>query len=110
FGEVCLRGPEVCADLFRTGVRARWRADGRLDLQQFQDTGADEQPVANAAAPLDTPFASADTPTEEVLTQIWMDVLGLDRVGTRDNFFKVGGHSLLATRVMAQVRESFAVE
>ena len=55
-------------------------------------------------------YVSPSTPTEEVLAQIWAEVLRLDQVGVQDNFFELGGHSLLATRVMARVRESFAVE
>jgi acyl carrier protein len=37
-------------------------------------------------------------------------VLGVDRVGTNDNFFRLGGDSLAATRVMSRVRASFGVE
>ena len=50
------------------------------------------------------------TPDEEILVAIWADVLGLDRVGTHDDFFALGGHSLLATQVISRVREAFAVE
>ena len=52
----------------------------------------------------------ARTQTEEMLTTIWADVLKLDRVGVFDNFFDSGGHSLLAIKVVARVREAFAVE
>src|SRR5262245_931435 len=50
------------------------------------------------------------TPVEEVLASIWREVLKLERIGIHDNFFELGGHSLMATRVMAQLREVFAVE
>ena len=36
---------------------------------------------------------------EEVLAEIWGEVLGRERVGRHDNFFELGGHSLLATQV-----------
>ncbi|HEX3187507.1 MAG TPA: amino acid adenylation domain-containing protein [Pyrinomonadaceae bacterium] len=52
----------------------------------------------------------ARTQTEEVLAAIWADVLKLDRVSVCDNFFDCGGHSLLAIKVVARVREAFAVE
>ena len=50
------------------------------------------------------------TPTEEVLAEIWAEVLGGTRVDLGDDFFELGGHSLLATQVMARVRSAFEVE
>ncbi|HET7469451.1 MAG TPA: amino acid adenylation domain-containing protein, partial [Gemmatimonadales bacterium] len=50
------------------------------------------------------------TATEESLAALWSELLGLDRVGVRDNFFQLGGHSLLATQVLARVRRLFGVE
>ncbi len=50
------------------------------------------------------------TPTEEVLVGIWVDVLGIDRVGIHDNFFDLGGHSLLATQAISRVRTAFKVD
>jgi acyl carrier protein len=47
---------------------------------------------------------------EELLTNIWRELLGVDRVGIHDNFFARGGHSLLAMRVVSAVRDAFSVE
>ena len=55
-------------------------------------------------------FAAPRTPVEEVIAAVWCDVLGLDSVGTADDFFALGGHSLLAARVVARLRESFGVD
>ncbi|MFJ6215457.1 amino acid adenylation domain-containing protein [Streptomyces sp. NPDC092296] len=49
-------------------------------------------------------------PAEELVAAVWAEVLGLERVGAHDDFFLLGGHSLLATRVLARLREAFAVE
>ncbi|WP_269433949.1 non-ribosomal peptide synthetase [Paenibacillus sp. JCM 10914] len=38
---------------------------------------------------------------EELLTEIWKEVLGSERVGVRDNFFTVGGQSLRAANVVS---------
>lgn len=41
---------------------------------------------------------------EELLSEIWKDVLGVEEIGVHDNFFDVGGHSLLAARLTTQVQ------
>ncbi|MEU3657580.1 amino acid adenylation domain-containing protein [Streptomyces sp. NPDC032161] len=49
-------------------------------------------------------------PAEEMVAAIWAETLGVEQVGAEDDFFDLGGHSLLATRVLARIRESFAVD
>ncbi|MBT6231204.1 MAG: amino acid adenylation domain-containing protein, partial [Candidatus Scalindua sp.] len=50
------------------------------------------------------------TPTEEILKDIWSEVLGVKGIGRNHNFFELGGHSLLATQVVSRVRDIFSVE
>ena len=40
------------------------------------------------------------------LARIWSDVLGVDRVGVRDNFFALGGDSIRSIQVLAKAREA----
>jgi non-ribosomal peptide synthetase component F/alpha-ketoglutarate-dependent taurine dioxygenase/NRPS condensation-like uncharacterized protein len=54
-------------------------------------------------------ISSPHTPVEEILVNIWTQVLRL-QVGIHDNFFELGGHSLLATQVMSKVRQTFHLE
>ncbi len=49
-------------------------------------------------------FVGPRTPLESALAGIWVDVLGVGRVGIRDNFFEIGGTSLTAARMVAEVR------
>ena len=55
---------------------------------------------------LEESFVAPRTPVEEMIAEIWAEVLKLDRVGIHDNFFDLGGHSLLATQVISRLREA----
>jgi amino acid adenylation domain-containing protein len=50
------------------------------------------------------------TPQEEILANIWQEVLKIETVGIEDNFLELGGHSLLATQIISRIREAFATE
>jgi amino acid adenylation domain-containing protein len=47
---------------------------------------------------------------DEILAQIWCEVLGLDEVSIYGNFFELGGHSLLATQLVSRIRRVFNIE
>lgn len=55
-------------------------------------------------------FVPPRTPVEEMLTQIWAEVLKVEKVGIYDNFFELGGHSLLTTQLLAKVKETFNLD
>ncbi|HEX5402818.1 MAG TPA: condensation domain-containing protein, partial [Pseudonocardiaceae bacterium] len=73
-------------------------------------------PVTEPAAPPVEYLVAADvyeatvTQAEDVIADIWADVLELDRVGRKDNFFDLGGHSLSAIEVQARVQEEFDID
>jgi amino acid adenylation domain-containing protein len=50
------------------------------------------------------------TEIEELVAQIWRDVLNIETIGIHDNFFELEGHSLLAIQIISRVREAFDKE
>ncbi|MEA5602485.1 amino acid adenylation domain-containing protein [Nostoc sp. UHCC 0252] len=55
-------------------------------------------------------FVAPRTPTEQIVADIWMQILKREHIGIHDNFFDLGGHSLLATQVISRLREVFKIE
>ncbi len=54
-------------------------------------------------------YVAPRTPAEEMMAQIWTDVLKVERVGVEDNFFEMGGHSLRATLIVTRVEAAFGM-
>ena len=46
---------------------------------------------------------------ERVVSEVWGEVLGLDRVGTRDNFFDLGGHSVVLLKLQSKLAAATGV-
>ncbi|GAK56424.1 non-ribosomal peptide synthase [Candidatus Vecturithrix granuli] len=52
-------------------------------------------------------YVAPRTSTEEILVQIWKEVLKLEKIGIYDDFFEAGGHSLLAAQLMSKIQQQF---
>lgn len=70
----------------------------------------DRKALPTPAHELHESYREPRTPDENLLCQMFGEVLGVRRVGIEDNFFALGGHSLLATRLVSQIRAAFGVE
>ncbi|MDE9459616.1 non-ribosomal peptide synthetase, partial [Xenorhabdus bovienii] len=52
-----------------------------------------------------TRYVAPEGELEEVLAELWVELLGVERVSRDDNFFALGGHSLLVIFLMEQLRQ-----
>ena len=75
-------------------------ANGKVDRQALKDGSL--QLAATA-------YTEPRTDTERRLITIWQTLLGIDRIGSEDDFFQCGGHSLLAMRMIYFVKKAFGV-
>jgi amino acid adenylation domain-containing protein len=82
-----------------------WNANGKVDRRALERRAPGRPATAEGAG-----GGAPRSPLEEVVLELWSQVLGRERLGIRDNFFDLGGHSLLAARVIARVREALGVE
>lgn len=48
--------------------------------------------------------------TEQILVDIWKDILGLENVGINQNFFEIGGDSLLAIKLLSFINLKFNIQ
>ncbi len=55
-------------------------------------------------------YVEARNETEKKLVKVWQQVLGIEQVGVKDNFFDLGGNSLALTKVSAKIKEQFSFE
>jgi amino acid adenylation domain-containing protein len=76
--------------------------NGKVDRLALPEPRVDREGAGEYVAPR--------TADEAALAAIWSEVLGVERVGVRDDFFALGGHSLLATQIVARVRQTLRAE
>lgn len=69
--------------------------NGKIDKKSLPEPGL----YANSSAELVLPTNEI----EEKLSEIWRDVLGIDKVGITSNFFDIGGNSILLIQLFSQI-------
>ncbi|MER7484267.1 amino acid adenylation domain-containing protein, partial [Streptomyces sp. NPDC126510] len=77
-------------------------ANGKVDRRALP---APEQRLAAG-----TKYEAPATPTEELVAEVWRELLGAERVGVHDDFFELGGDSLLALRTVSRINALFGTD
>lgn len=77
-------------------------SNGKIDRKALPEPNIEAQFVSQYVAPRNE--------TEEILVEIWAEVLGLEQVGIHDNFFELGGHSLLVTQILSRIHAKFFIK
>ncbi len=78
-------------------------ANGKVDRLALPDPD-------NARPALAADYVAPGNAIQLRLSEIWSEVLRVQRIGINDNFFELGGHSLLATQVVSRVRNEFNIQ
>ncbi|HEX2091290.1 MAG TPA: amino acid adenylation domain-containing protein [Longimicrobiaceae bacterium] len=67
------------------------------------DRRALPSPAAAARVRTGSEYVAPRTALEEVLAGFWAELLGVERVGVRDNVIDLGAHSVMATQLIARL-------
>jgi amino acid adenylation domain-containing protein len=67
-------------------------------------------PAPDAAEGEAEAYVAPRTAVEDLVAEIWAEVLRRERISVTESFFDLGGHSLLATQVLVRINETFEVE
>jgi acyl carrier protein len=54
-------------------------------------------------------YVAPRTDVEQILAEIWAQVLGVKQVGVEDNFFELGGDSLHSMQLTSRAKAAFDV-
>jgi FkbH-like protein len=89
-------------DAVLRALATEWQDIAAIERAFAVDTGQDP-------GPRDGPQSAPDD-VEGVLCEMWQGLLGIEACGLHDNFFALGGTSLAAFRMLARIRDAFAVD
>ena len=78
-------------------------ANGKIDYQALPQITSEHTHDESA-------YRAPETQIEEMLRNLWLEVLQLPDVGVDDNFIHAGGNSLAAIRLTARINEAFHLD
>lgn len=88
----------MCPAQFITVGSIPLTPNGKVDKKSLPDPDTHRPKLAST-------FVAASTAYEQILTEIWKEVLHLDEIGIRDNFFDIGGNSMSIFTINLMISE-----
>ncbi len=55
-------------------------------------------------------YVAPQTDIEQIIANVWQELLGVEKVGINDNFFDLGGNSLLLTKAYSELKKKLSNE
>ncbi len=81
-----------------------------LDVLPVNTSGKLDRAALPEPAEETADYVAPSSPEEQLIADIWAEVLGVPRVGLGDDFFALGGHSVLAAKVRMRLQAAFGVD
>lgn len=115
--------PEEGVEAFRRILRLKSQAQVVVSTKDFHASireARNKKPVAEIAdqvakttpswarhprPEIETLYEEPRTENEHKISEIWQEVLGIDKVGIHDDFFSLGGDSVQAIQIVAKINE-----
>jgi amino acid adenylation domain-containing protein len=91
-------------------VPALWKEMESFPVTKSGKIDRNSLPELDAENLIRNEYVEARNDTERKISDIWKELLQIERVGVYDNFFELGGHSLLAMRVITAIQKEFEIE
>jgi amino acid adenylation domain-containing protein len=79
-------------------------SNGKVDRQTLSTD------LESSKIEIDVPYDAPRNQIEEMLTEMWSEVLGFPKVGIHYAFLDLGGNSLSAIRLIARINEAFNLD
>ncbi|MFZ1289539.1 MAG: amino acid adenylation domain-containing protein, partial [Melioribacteraceae bacterium] len=79
--------------------------NGKVDRKALPEPNKEELQKA-----IEIDFVAPRNKIEIEICKIWEEILSIEKVGIRNNFFLLGGHSLLATQVISRLKSELNIE
>ena len=89
------------------GKIQRQQLKRQFEAGKFEDS---VQTVRSAMRRRDRASNRPQTEVEQIVAEIWQDVLEVEEIGLQENFFELGGHSLLLLAMQSQLQQRLGQE